>query len=184
MRRLGLALMIATFTFLLVGQAVATPIGVVELGIEADPIYDVVFRYKITNQSYGSDGDIKNVFISLPSALQSQIDMTYGTEALKTIETPDPAIWMSFDFPPAMTVQLVSNPLLTGIVDSGIFKVGLHLIPGSVIPNDPHQVHMYWSTGKDYKAQASTPEPTTLLLVGVGLIAIAGYARIRKKREV
>jgi hypothetical protein len=183
MGRLGLALMIATFTFLLVGQAVATPIGVVEIGIEADPIYDVVFRYKIINQSYGSDGDIKNVFISLPSALQSQVDMTYGTEALKTIETPS-ADWMSFDFPPAMTVQLVANPSSTGIVDSGIFKVGLHLITGSVIPHDPHQVHMYWSTGKDYKAQASIPEPTTLLLVGFGLIVVAGYARIRKKREV
>jgi hypothetical protein len=162
MKRLGLALMIAAFTFLLVGQATATLSGTVIYSF-ASPTYTLF----VENTGNPGGEDIVAMTVTVPGST------SYTTVA--------PSGW-----------AVIPLPFIGYYYEAG---VGAEIQPGQTLggflltptptPTDPAPAPFYTLVGDasgSVAGNAATPEPTTLLLVGIGLIAIAGYAA-KKRRQ-
>jgi hypothetical protein len=198
MKRLGLALIIASLVFLLVGQATALPEYdvLMTVNILAQPItvidpltnisstYNTTIDYDVTNNGELIDGDIYMFGISFEDQADVQfaryitIEVPNGPDFVDG-QKPNYGTWMVFSTAPDVTHWAVIPG--TGISDTGHFAVA-----AEITGNLSSQEVVAYFTGHGmtpFPGQAATPEPTTLLLIGSGLIAIAGYARIRKKKR-
>jgi hypothetical protein len=201
--------MIVAFTFLVIGQATAKFIE--GLGnFEADvaytftsvdeypddfsnkDLYHGVYEYTLTNLE-GGYSDVPLYWFSLYFENSVYIGDSGADNIVKTIDKPGG--WMTIVTPPNQfneyNIQInfsFSNPLYVG--ESGDFAVAVAFrnepIPDPV-PNQFYDVN--WvipgadASGLQTHPNTNTPEPATLLLIGIGLIAIAGYAA-KKKKEV
>jgi hypothetical protein len=191
MKRLGLALMMASLVFLLVGQATATIITESSMEIEIlsgsiNPGEVVTLGYTLLNEAY-SDNPPEDIYPIYSLVLDYTDTNIFASIDPTSIQAP--VGWGFMLWGPYMVWNMTMDPQTYG-AQAGVplsgFEVSVTLGPNAANPlGHPYQV--MWDNPNGFNPQgggmASTPEPTTLLLIGGGLIAIAGYTRIRKKKR-
>jgi hypothetical protein len=178
MKRLGLALLIATFVFLMIGQAIADPVEIIQTFVPGgvDP-YQGTMRYDVTNNSTGIVFQLilwyKNADF-IPPFDSGVVD--FATTALPSSD------WSSNDINlPSYKLSLNwTNMALTGILPGDTVRFeGVVSFAGGIIPSSiPSILFDSNSTTGPFSGQTTTPEPSTLLLLGFGLIAVAGYTTL------
>jgi hypothetical protein len=186
MKKLGLVLMIATFMVLMIGQARASPVNILQQFTPGNIVHNGVsyqgkYDYWVTNN--GNTGILFQVIIWYKNA---DINYDTGVITFATTELPNPTAWNNNDVN-MDNYKLSANWVnwgFTGLLpgETGHFAVAVNFADGipSVIP---HQRFDSNSTVGGFSGQTHTPEPSTLLLLGFGLITVAGYTTIRKRRK-
>jgi hypothetical protein len=204
MKRLGLGLMIASLALLVAGQAMALPIFSAEIEITQESItvdgplgdgltYHTRIDYTITN--LGTQVDDGSIWYVSMSFEDNQYGQSVAFDRYKTIQVPggpawdgsldaeDYDGWLVFEPDSSVVHWGFFGGAIPGDGGVGIFSVATQF-DGPIPVNMSQEVSVQFTEHfGSYQGTASTPEPTTLLLIGGGLIAIAGYARIRKKKR-
>jgi hypothetical protein len=175
MKRLGLALMIASLALLVAGQAMATLYGSTSFTFTAPNIYELT----IENTGDPTDTDAESI--------QSFTATVQGTASYTAISAGQD--WQAIFIPGLGMAFYRSDPTVAGsMIDPGEDPLGgfiFSISPNPADPTDPAApwVNLTGDTGGGVAGHSNpVPEPATLLLIGVGLIAIAGYAAQKRTR--
>jgi hypothetical protein len=171
MKRLGLGLMIASLALLVAGQAMASSGTAVWSFAGTGPPYGGG-TYQLTVENHAdSTNPIVGMIVSAPSV------SLYDAESF-----PQPTGWTGENWP------------FFGLYFDG---AGYEINPGEELPGfllgvtfsspqdplpSPQVTFLYDGEGQVAGNVTPVPEPATLLLIGVGLIAIAGYAAKKRTR--
>jgi hypothetical protein len=174
MKRLGLALMVVALAFLMVGQATASFLAYDFTEDPATPEDDGTYNFTgfNTDDTMSISGMV--VYFSNP------VDLSPVNEPVIT----SPTGWSGMFFSPLAAAWYMTGSDAIGPESAlGGFLAKVQFVGGMPDPVPSFSYTLTYEGGAG-QVQGNTrpiPEPATLLLIGVGLVAIAGYAAKKKK---